>query len=90
MQNMNALLFERRAGGACQRPQQPINLAACLGRGLAPREALRLYLDSRDTDPQRADLLLQHADTLIREERGEPDDDDDSSPQEGIPTQQET
>ena len=49
-------------------------------RGLGPREALRLYLDSRDTDPQRADLLMQHADALIREERGENDDDESSLP----------
>ena len=40
-------------------------------RGISPREALRLYLDSRDTDPKRADLLLRFADTLMREELGE-------------------
>ena len=40
-------------------------------RGLAPREALRLYLDSRNTEPERADLLLRHADLLMREELGE-------------------
>ncbi len=40
-------------------------------RGLGPREALRLYLDSRSTDPERADVLLRYADILLREELGE-------------------
>ena len=40
-------------------------------RGLGPREALRLYLESRTTDPQRMDVLLGHADALLREELGE-------------------
>ncbi|MSQ22304.1 MAG: exonuclease SbcCD subunit D [Dehalococcoidia bacterium] len=40
-------------------------------RGLGPREALRLYLESRSTDPQRMDVLLSHADALLREELGE-------------------
>ena len=42
-------------------------------RGLSPREALRLYLESRDTDPQRTNLLLSHGDALMREELGEED-----------------
>ena len=40
-------------------------------RGLGPREALRLYLESRNTEPQRTELLLRYADTLMREEMGE-------------------
>ena len=40
-------------------------------RGLGPKEALRLYLESRSTDPQRMELLLRHADALLREELGE-------------------
>ncbi|MBI4338670.1 MAG: hypothetical protein HY680_01810, partial [Chloroflexi bacterium] len=42
-------------------------------RGLTPREALRLYLQTRDTPPDRAEILLRHADTLLQEElSGEP------------------
>ena len=59
------------------RPQRT-RLSPEASLGLSPREALRLYLNSRDTDPMRAGLLLQHADTLIREELGEQDDDDDT------------
>ncbi|MCZ6788541.1 MAG: exonuclease SbcCD subunit D [Chloroflexi bacterium] len=40
-------------------------------RGLAPQEALRLYLDSRNTEPERAALLLRHAESLMREELGD-------------------
>ena len=43
-------------------------------RGLGPREALRLYLETRNTDPQRTDLLLEYADALMREELGEEPD----------------
>ncbi len=46
-------------------------LSSEASQGLGPREALRLYLDSRSTDPQRADLLLAAADSLMREELGE-------------------
>ncbi len=40
-------------------------------RGLSPKEALSLYLDSRDTDPAHKELLLTHAEALMREELGE-------------------
>ena len=40
-------------------------------RGISPREALRLYLDFRNTEPERADLLMSHAESLMREELGE-------------------
>ena len=46
-------------------------LAPEASRGLGPREALRLYLETRNTDPQRTDLLLEYADALMREELGE-------------------
>ena len=46
-------------------------LAPEASRGLTPREALRLYLDSRDTEPERAELFLRFADALMREELGE-------------------
>lgn len=37
-------------------------------RGLTPRRALELYLQTRDTDPQRAAALLAAADELFAEE----------------------
>ncbi len=40
-------------------------------RGLTPLQALRLYLDSRDTPPDAADNLLRHAEALLREEHGD-------------------
>ena len=52
------------------RPQRT-RLSPEASRSLAPREALRLYLDSRNTEPQRADILLRHAESLMREELGE-------------------
>ena len=52
------------------RPQRT-RLSPEASRGLAPQEALRLYLDSRNTEPQRAALLLRHAESLMREELGD-------------------
>ena len=46
-------------------------LAPEASRGLSPAQALRLYLESRSTDPPRIDLLLRRADDLMREELGE-------------------
>ena len=46
-------------------------LAPEASRGLSPKEALGLYLDSRDTDPAQKELLLTHAEALMREELGE-------------------
>jgi len=46
-------------------------LAPEASQGLGPREALRLYLESRNTEPQRIELLLRHADGLMREELGD-------------------
>ena len=37
-------------------------------RGLSPADAIRLYFTVRDTDPNRAQTLLAHADALIQEE----------------------
>ena len=46
-------------------------LASEASRGLSPREAVRLYLESRNTDPQRQEVLMGHAEALMREELGE-------------------
>jgi exonuclease SbcD len=40
-------------------------------RGISPKEALRLYFKSRNTAPHLEDVLMQQAETLMREERGE-------------------
>ena len=48
-------------------------LGADVAEGLQPLQALRLYLESRDTDPQRRDQLLRYAEELISQEMGEPD-----------------
>ena len=48
-------------------------LGADAAEGLQPLQALRLYLESRDTDPQRRDQLLRYAEELISQEVGEPD-----------------
>ena len=50
-----------------------IRLGADVAEGLQPLQALRLYLESRDTDPQRRDQLLRYAEELISQEMGEPD-----------------
>ena len=46
-------------------------LAGAYGRGLSPQQALRRYLDSRQTAPDRADALQQRADELIAEQGAE-------------------
>ena len=48
-------------------------LGADVAEGLQPLQALRLYLESRDTDPQQRDQLLRYAEELISQEMGEPD-----------------
>jgi exonuclease SbcD len=40
-----------------------------LMRGLSPRRALELYLQSKETDPQRVEALLAAADELLAEEQ---------------------
>lgn len=52
------------------RPQRT-RLSPEASHGLAPLEALRLYLDSRATEQEQAGLLLRHAELLMREELGE-------------------
>jgi exonuclease SbcD len=37
--------------------------------GLTPRELLQLYLESKDTPPDRAEELLRHADSIFEAER---------------------
>ena len=46
-------------------------LAPEASRGLTPSQALRLYLQTRDTPPDRAALLERHAEALLAEELGE-------------------
>jgi exonuclease SbcD len=46
-------------------------LGVDMAKELRPLHALRLYLDSRDTFPQRRDQLLTHAEDLLSEEPGE-------------------
>ncbi|MBI4311918.1 MAG: exonuclease SbcCD subunit D [Chloroflexi bacterium] len=55
-----------------ERPNRT-RLAPEASRGLTPTQALRLYLDARSTPPGRAETLLRHAEALIAEEQGEPE-----------------
>ena len=46
-------------------------LAGAYGRGLSPRQALKRYLDSRQTAPDRAEALQQRAEELFAEQGNE-------------------
>lgn len=46
-------------------------ITAEASRGVSPREALRLYLKSRNTAPHLEEVLMQQAEALMREELGE-------------------
>ena len=48
-------------------------LGAEAAEDLQPLQALRLYLESRNTDPQRQEKLLRYAEELIAQEMSEPD-----------------
>ncbi|MBI4199991.1 MAG: exonuclease SbcCD subunit D [Chloroflexi bacterium] len=48
-------------------------------RSLAPLDALRLYLESRNTEPARMELLLRHARSLLQEEMGDAQPEEESS-----------
>ena len=43
-------------------------LAPEVSKGLSSRDALKLYLDTRDFSKSRIDILLTEADNLINEE----------------------
>ncbi|MBI4198021.1 MAG: exonuclease SbcCD subunit D, partial [Chloroflexi bacterium] len=62
-----------------ERPNRT-RLAPEASRGLTPIQALRLYLETRDTPPDRAALLLRHAEALLAEDAGEPAPDSPSPP----------
>jgi exonuclease SbcD len=46
-------------------------LAGAYGRGLSPQQALKRYLDSRQTAPDRAETLQQRAEELFAEQQNE-------------------
>ena len=46
-------------------------LAGAYGRGLSPQQALKRYLDSRQTAPDRAEALQQRAEELFAEQTNE-------------------
>ena len=48
-------------------------LGAEAAEDLQPLQALRLYLESRNTDPHRQEKLLRYAEELIAQEMSEPD-----------------
>ncbi len=48
--------------------ERRVRLSEADSRGLSPREALRLYLDSKRTDTEKAALLMQYGESLMEEE----------------------
>ena len=51
--------------------QPRARLGTAVSKGLDPKEALRLYLESRSFPKDRAQVLMDHAERLMEEERSE-------------------
>ena len=45
-----------------------VRLGGAYSRGITPQEALKVYLESKRTSPERAKTLMEHAERLMQEE----------------------